>query len=369
MTALDRRRLRARRIEDLVPVGPGTLGSWVLRYLDHQASRGCSEHTIRGASAHLRYFLVWADERGLVRPEEVTVSVLGRYQRWLFHYRGEHGRPLSFRSQHDRLGSVRRFFRWLAKNRVLEMSPAELLELPRVERRLPRAVLTVAEAERVLAQPDTTSAQGLRDRAILELLYSTGIRRQELIGLSLYDLDVDGGGLAVRQGKGKKDRLVPVGERALAWLGRYLDQVRPELALEPDDGTLFLTGLRGRFSPDRLTKLVRGYVDAAGIGKRGSCHLFRHTMATLMLEGGADLRFIQAMLGHADISTTQIYTQVAIRQLKEVHERTHPGARLARRAEAAGDAGDGDRPAPTAEALLATLDAEADEEEVVSSDR
>lgn len=128
-------------VEDLVPVGPGTLGSWVLRYLDHQASRGYSEHTIRGASAHLRYFLVWADERGLRQPEEVTVSVLGRYQRWLFHYRGETGRPLSFRSQHDRLGSVRRFFRWLAKNRVLEMSPAELLELPKVERRLPRAVL------------------------------------------------------------------------------------------------------------------------------------------------------------------------------------------------------------------------------------
>ena len=152
---------------------------------------------------------------------------------------------------------------------------------------------------------------GLRDRAILETLYSTGMRRLELIGLSCYDLDRERGTVMIRQGKGKKDRMIPIGERALAWIDQYLESARPDLVVGQDDGTLFLTNAGEAFTPDRLTQMVRDYVDAADIGKRGSCHLFRHTMATLMLENGADIRFIQAMLGHAELSTTQIYTQVS----------------------------------------------------------
>ena len=144
------------------------------------------------------------------------------------------------------------------------------------------------------------------------------------IHLNLYDIDSDRGTLMVRQGKGKKDRMVPVGERALRWMIKYRDEVRPELAMPDDDGTLFLTNLGEAFTRNRMPQLVRDYVNAADIGKSGSCHLFRHTMATLMLENGADIRFIQAMLGHANVSTTQIYTQVSIRQLKEIHTATHP---------------------------------------------
>jgi integrase/recombinase XerD len=140
-------------------------------------------------------------------------------------------------------------------------------------------------------------------------------------------LDQERGTLFVRQGKGKKDRMIPMGERAFGWVRKYLDDARPSLALSPDDGTVFLTNAGLPFEANRLTQLVRDYVDAAEIGKTGSCHLFRHTCATLMLEGGADIRFIQQMLGHAKLETTQIYTQVSIRQLKEVHTRTHP-ARL-----------------------------------------
>jgi integrase/recombinase XerD len=132
----------------------------------------------------------------------------------------------------------------------------------------------------------------------------------------------------IRQGKGRKDRMVPIGERAVLWIKKYLADVRPSFAMEPDDRTLFLTGYGESIKPNRLSDIVAHYVDKANIGKRGSCHLFRHTMATLMLEHGADIRFIQQMLGHAELSTTQIYTQVSIRMLKEIHAKTHPSARL-----------------------------------------
>jgi integrase/recombinase XerD len=153
------------------------------------------------------------------------------------------------------------------------------------------------------------------------------VRRSELASLQVIDLDHERGMVMVRQGKGRKDRMIPIGERALAWIRRYLDEVRSGLVREPDSGTLFPTSLFEPFTPNRLTQLVRDYIDAAELGKRGSCHLFRHTCATLMLEGGADIRFIQQLLGHAELSTTQLYTQVSIQQLKQVHSATHP-ARL-----------------------------------------
>jgi len=142
-------------------------------------------------------------------------------------------------------------------------------------------------------------------------------------------LDYERGTLMIRQGKGKKDRMIPIGDRALAWVARYRDEVRPELAIAGDDGTLFLTVTGRAFSDNRMTRMVRNCVRAAGLGNIGSCHLFRHAMATQMLENGADVRFIQAMLGHADIKTTQVCTRVSIRALKDIHSATHP-ARLGR---------------------------------------
>jgi len=296
-------------------------------YLEALRVRNYSEATIASREYHLREFIRWAEERGLTRPTEVTKPTLERYQRFLYHYRKKDGQPLSFRSQHGCLVPVRAYFKWLCRQNHLLANPAADLELPRAEKRLPRHVLTAAEAERVLGMPDVSEPLGLRDRAILEALYSTGMRRMELIGLKLYDLDQERGTVFVRQGKGKKDRMIPMGERAFAWVRRYLEEARPSLALTPDDGVVFLTNVGLSFEPNRLTQLVRDYVDAAEIGKTGSCHLFRHTCATLMLEGGADIRFIQQLLGHEKLETTQIYAQVSIRMLKEVHTRTHP-ARL-----------------------------------------
>ena len=196
--------------------------------------------------------------------------------------------------------------------------------MPRLERRLPRHVLNISEAEQVLNMADTNDPLGIRDRAIMEMLYSTGMRRMELINLNIYDIDGERGTLIIRQGKGKKDRMIPIGDRAVKWIDKYLYEIRPTLVISPDHGTLFLTGQGEAFTPGRLTQMVRTYVSASGIGKKGACHLFRHTMATLMLEHGADIRYIQEMLGHAKLETTQIYTQVSIRKLKQIHTLTHP---------------------------------------------
>ena len=336
---------------------PNSLYHYLQRFNAWQAEKNYAATTIAVRDVHLRYFLLWCEERSLRRPQEITKPILERYQRYLFYYRKEDGQPLTVRSQYCRTTPLRAFFKWLAKRNYILYNPASDLELPRLEKRLPKFILSSKEAETVLAMPDLGTATGIRDRAIMETLYSTGMRRMELIGLHLIDVDLDRGTVMIRQGKGKKDRMIPIGERALAWIGKYRDEVRSELAISSDDGTLFLTNLGECFTPNRLTQLVRDYVNGAELGKTGACHLFRHTMATLMLENGADIRFIQAMLGHADLSTTQIYTQVSIRKLKDIHTATHPGRPITGRSHATAST-DSER-----DALLATLDTEAQDAE------
>ena len=316
-----------------VPVGdPGDargFAALLAAYADWLRVRNYSEATVGNREHYVGAFALWCVERSITRPAEVTKPLLERYQRWLYAYRQKNGKPLTWASQLQHLIPVRAFFKWLGRNNHILANPAADLDLPRAEKRLPKHILTAGEAERVLALPPLDDPLGLRDRAILEVLYSTGMRRMEVAGLKLHDLDHERGTVMVRQGKGKKDRMIPMGARAFAWVARYIEEARPKLAPGVgDDGVAFLTNLGTPFEPGRLTQLVRDYIDAAEVGKRGSCHLFRHTCATLMLEGGADVRFIQQLLGHAKLETTQIYTQVSIRMLKEVHTRTHPGAML-----------------------------------------
>lgn len=225
---------------------------------------------------------------------------------------------------------ARGFFRFLSKDGHIPANPASELEGPRVPKRLPKDVLTVAEVEAVLSQPDTALGVGVRDRAMLEVLYSTGLRRAELAHLGVHDIDPDRGTVWVREGKGRKDRIVPIGERALDWVARYQSEVRPGWVVGADDGPLFLTHLGEAFTLDHLTSVIRRYIEAANIGKSGACHLLRHTMATLMLEGGADIRHIQAILGHEKLTTTELYTRVSIQHLKAIHDASHPAARRGR---------------------------------------
>jgi integrase/recombinase XerD len=297
------------------------------RYLEWQRVRHYAESTRVEAGRNLRWLADWLAERGITQPTEVSLAVLERYQAALFYHRKADGEPLSIVSQRSRLSAMRIFFRWLARKHHVPANPASEIELPKQPQVL-KAALTIEEMEAVLAVPDTDDVLGLRDRAILELFYSTGLRRAELIGLQIYDLDRSRGRLHVRQGKGKKDRMLPTGERALAWIEAYLSRSRPSLERGFDEGELFLTDHGETIGLTYLSGLVRKYFDRAGITKRGGCHLLRHTMATLMLEGGADIRFIQRMLGHAHLGTTQIYTQVSLGKLEEIHAATHPGACL-----------------------------------------
>ncbi|MDC9595181.1 tyrosine-type recombinase/integrase, partial [Xenorhabdus sp. IM139775] len=222
---------------------------------------------------------------------------------------------------------VRHLFRWLVKRQHLRYNPARELELPRRERRLPWGLLSEQETRRVLAMTGSDNPLSVRDRAILETLWSSGIRRSELARLQLSELDLTGGMLFVRQGKGRQDRVVPLGESARHWLQHYLNDVRPRLVWGKDPDYLFVSQHGRGLTDNSLTQIVRNALHRAGIDKPGGCHLFRHGMATQMLENGADTRHIQAILGHASLESTQIYTRVAIGHLKKVHHQTHPAER------------------------------------------
>ena len=310
------------------PTDPRGMARLSSAHLEWMRVQNYSEQTVTGREKHLRRFTLWCEDRGITRPTDVTKPILERYARWLYHHRKEDGRPLSFGSQYGQLMGVRMFFRWLARQNHILSNPASELELPRREKRLPKHVLTISEAEAVINQSNPNEPLGLRDRAILETFYSTGMRRMELVNLKLFDVDFDRGTVLIH-GKGKKDRMIPIGDRALAWLEKYLNDVRPSIVVEPDEGWLFLTKEGTQLIADHLSSLVKRYVEAANLGKTGACHLFRHTMATLMLEGGADVRYIQQMLGHSRLETTEVYTHVSIRTLKAIHSATHP-ARLQR---------------------------------------
>ena len=308
------------------PDPPASLAAAAGAYLAHLARAHYTASTCAVRAVHLRQFCTWAAAQGLTRTVAVTPMALERYQDHLRLVRTRTGAPLRLATQATRLTHVRTWWAWLTRTYGFSANPAATLVLPRLGSALP-AVLTAAAADRVLARPDLATPLGVRDRAILETLYATGLRRSELLRLTRADVDAERHVLTVRQGKGRRDRVVPLGGRTIGWLDLYLHTVRPRWARSPDPGTVFLTA-RGRpLHPNHLSARVGAYVRAAQPGTPGACHLFRHTMATVMLEGGADIRFIQQMLGHAKLTTTQLYTHVSIRQLQVVYAATHPAGR------------------------------------------
>lgn len=310
-----------------------TLEASIARHLGWLRAHNYAEATLAARAWILGLFRAWADERGVAHVADLTPEVIERYQRHLSQKPKADGWPLAFRTQRARLVPLRTFCRWLKREGLLAANPAEDLIMPRSEQHLPKTIFTPGEVETILALPRVDEPTGLRDRAILETLYSTGLRRTELVRLLVGDIDPERAAIVVRMGKGKRDRFCPIGERALAWVKKYLADARPKLVRTSgaDLGRMFLTERGGPIPPKHLSWLVTGYVARSGIGKTGSCHLFRHTLATLMLENGADLRYVQAMLGHACLQTTQLYTHVSIKTLAEVHAKTHPAATLSPR--------------------------------------
>jgi integrase/recombinase XerD len=287
-----------------------------------------AETTISCRVRYLDYFCRFCHDTGIDQPGAVTLELIQDYQQHLFYYRKRNGQPLSFATQAQRLIPIAHFFSWLRRTRKVASNPAVDLLMPKADRRLPEATLSSAEMARLLAAPNIARPLGLRDRAVLEVFYSCALRRAELIDLAISDIDFARGTVFVRSGKGAKDRYVPIGERALFWLRLYLDLARPQLKGDADNDLVFITTAGRPLCPDWLSRKIRAYLAAASIHKKGSCHLLRHTVATLMLEGGADIRYVAEMLGHTRLETTQRYTRVSIERLRHVHATTHPTAGL-----------------------------------------
>jgi integrase/recombinase XerD len=319
---------------------PAALESLLGRLRQHVAHLEARQHSRRDLAtrrSRLLHFYEWANERGIEAPATVTHAHLVQFQHHLFRYRKANGQPLAVNGQRSTLLTVAAFFRWLVRQRLIASNPATDLELPRRTDDL-REPLSGDAIEAVLAVPDIATPDGLRDRVCLELLYATGIRRAELTALWCSDIDRSRGVLHVRRGKGQRDRFVPVGERALAWITKYEREARPLQQKEGEPRHLFLNQYGQPLSADGLSWRIRQCVKHAGINKRGACHLFRHTMATAMLDNGADIRHVQEMLGHRTITSTQRYTHVSMARLSAVHAATHPAARLLRSIDAPGEA-------------------------------
>jgi len=296
---------------------------YLLRYNETMQVRNYSPSTLHRRESDIRRFVGWCDGLGIDRPQSVTKPILESYQRHLYYYRQANGEALSPSTRNHYITSVRQFFKWLTQENHLLYNPASELFVPRHTASLP-LVLTLDEIEQLMLQPDVSTPYGVRDRAILEVFYSAGLRRSELCALQLSDISLAQMTLFVRYGKGGKDRLLPLGARAGHWLQAYLDNVRPQLLLNINEQCLFLNDYGEPFRDNKVGDKVKRYLRHAGINVPGSCHLLRHAMATHMLENGAEIRYIQAMLGHADLNSTQIYTHVSIRKLQEIHTATHP---------------------------------------------
>jgi integrase/recombinase XerD len=283
-----------------------------------QSEQGASRNTLAAYRRDLDDFLRYLSTRrlapGSVAPDDVVS--------WLERLRA---RGLAPASVGRRLSAVRGFYRHLLREGGVRRDPTEHLDTPRAARPLPRA-LSRESATMLVEAPDTRRPRGVRDRAALELLYATGMRASECLGLRLEDVNLSAG-YVVCTGKGARQRLVPVGAEALSWVRRYLRDVRPLHTRRRDSGHLFVNPAGAALSRQSLWTLVRQAAAAAGLRRRVSPHVLRHSFASHLLEGGADLRSVQAMLGHADISTTQIYTHLPTAALKRMYRDFHPRAR------------------------------------------
>jgi integrase/recombinase XerD len=299
------------------------------RYLDHLAvERGLSEHTLAAYRRDLGRYVAFLSKRDVARADAVEESAVRSFVASLSaSTHGVDERPYRATSVARALSAVRSFHRFLVREGVTDRDPAAGVAQPRLPRSLPRPI-PVEEIRRLLDAPDPATPGGLRGRAILELLYGSGLRISELTGLDVDDLDPDAGSVRVL-GKGGKEREVPLGSFAKQALDAYITRGRPALASSTSRGALFLNARGGRLSRQSCARLLGRYVRLAGIERRVTLHTLRHSFATHLLEGGADVRVVQELLGHASVATTQIYTLVTTRHLRDVYERAHPRARRA----------------------------------------
>jgi integrase/recombinase XerD len=293
-----------------------------LAYLEFE--RGLSRNTLEAYRSDLLQFGRFLEARGVAALDAGPGDVAAFLE---YLARGDSERsPASPATVHRKSACLRSFYRHLRRDGLRDSDPTATLSAPRRARKLPQ-VLTRGEVERLLSQPRGTNPAALRDRALLELMYACGLRASEAIGLELADLDLEDSVLRAR-GKGSKERVVPIGQAALRALRVYLERGRPALVKGLPEAHLFVN-FRGRaLTRQGLYKIVRRHAVTAGLADRMSPHTLRHTFATHLLAGGCDLRSVQEMLGHADVSTTQLYTHLSSERLKDVYFRAHPRATL-----------------------------------------
>ena len=306
---------------------PTLLSDCLTYYLEYCLSHGESPNTLVGKKHSLNRFIVWCMLQEVEEISQITQRLVDDYQIYAYrNYQGRNGDKIQMDSLRNIMTAIKRFVWRLYCNELIEYNPLDKMELPKKPRRLPKNVLDKEEVLQVFELPLMFGLTGYRDRALLELLYASAVRRRELIELRIKSIDLKNETLTVVQGKGQKDRRVPVSKRACQWLLFYLNDVRPRLANMHSLDYLFVNNKGKAFTPHTASDLVHKYLLASGVADEGACCVFRHSAATHMLEEGADLRYIQEFLGHADISTTQIYTHVSIKKLQEIYLHTHPSA-------------------------------------------
>ncbi|MFQ5923719.1 MAG: tyrosine-type recombinase/integrase [Anaerolineales bacterium] len=285
--------------------------------------KGYSEASAWYASRVLPCLFRSLIKRGVKDLRAVTEADVVSFALELKTMPSRRGTSLSSSSQSHWLTVIRNFFHFLVNNRLVLSNPARDLSLPR-RQRLPRAILSEAQAERLMSTPSEKTLLGRRDRAILETFYGTGIRLGELLRLDLADVNLSDGRLLIRDGKGRKDRVVPLTGQAAKALACYLKEVRPELGRDPLEPAVFLSLRGARMSGKRVNVLVKNHARAADILLNVTPHTMRHTCATHLLKGGADVRQVQELLGHRQLRTTALYTRVEVSDLRKVLERCHP---------------------------------------------
>ena len=305
---------------------PGSLLGLVGTFVSDMRVRHYAPGSLVFYEMVLGLFAAWLAERSVTQADEVTRAMVEAYQRHLSRQHTAIGKRLAVTTQYSRLKAIMTFFRWAVRKHHVPANPAADIDLPKLPQPLPDT-LSSAEVESVLAQPDLTSPAGVRDRAIIEVLWSTGLRRAEVLSLTLHDIDASRGLVRVVRGKGGKDRVVPIGARALAWLSRYLSEVRVVCCRSGDEMRVWLRPEDGAvLTVHGLTARMKHYLRAAGLTRKGACHLLRHAMASSLLENGCDVRLIQQILGHAKLDTTALYTHVSIRHLQAAHTAFHPAS-------------------------------------------
>lgn len=305
---------------------PARLAELMLDFIGYlELERGFSRHTLEAYRSDLHQFGQFLARRGL-DPLTIAPAELGAFVSELAA--GREGRRVAPATLQRKIACLRSFYRHLRRERLIDHDPAAELRGPRSGARLPH-VLSRDEVVRLLDQPRGNSPSALRDRALLETMYACGLRASEVIGLELSALDLDGGVLRAH-GKGSKERIVPIGSKAIASLRVYLERGRPRLVGLREEPRAFVNLRGGPLSRQGLYKIVQRHAASAGLAHRMSPHTLRHSFATHLLSGGCDLRSLQEMLGHADIATTQIYTHLSTERLRDVYFEAHPRAQIQR---------------------------------------